>query len=228
LSSCSATCTPTVTSPDGTATVSVTQAQSTEGNFTLSVGQAVLGCANGYDTPAEVSTLTESSAFSSATPIQVQIAQSDLASTKGAKVCYRAGGDTPPAPMFLKKCAKHVPAPCYVSLAKSESDAVQATLDVPPGDPRFWLNCGGLTLTKFSPTSGHVGQTVSIKGKNLAQVSGVLFSGSVPGTYLKSDSVRLGSTTNISTVVPSGAASGPIEVVTPAGDEISTKPFKLT
>jgi hypothetical protein len=228
LSSCSASCTPTVTSPDGTATVSVTQAQSSQGSLTLSVRPAILGCAHGYNTPAEVSTLTESSAYSSTSSIQVHVAQSDLASTKGAKVCYQAGGSTPPAPMFLKKCSKHVAAPCYVSLAKSGSDAVQATLDVPPGDPRFWVDCGSLSLTKFSPTSGHVGQTVTIKGKNLSQVSSVLFSGAVPGTYLKSNSVQLGSTTKISTVVPTGAATGPIEVVTPLGTDISTKPFKVT
>jgi hypothetical protein len=73
-----------------------------------------------------------------------------------------------------------------------------------------------------------VGQTVSIKGKNLSQVSSVLFSGPVPGTYIRSQSVRLGSTTKVATVVPSGAATGPIEVQTPLGVEISIKPFKVS
>jgi hypothetical protein len=50
----------------------------------------------------------------------------------------------------------------------------------------------------------------------------------VPGTYIRSQSVRLGSTTKVATVVPSGAATGPIEVQTPLGVEISIKPFKVS
>ena len=44
LSSCAGGCTPTVTSPDGNATVAVTQESSTQGSLTLSVAPAILGC----------------------------------------------------------------------------------------------------------------------------------------------------------------------------------------
>jgi YVTN family beta-propeller protein len=227
LSTCSSGCTPTVTSPDNNATVVVTQAASTEGTLTLSVAPSILACGKRYHEPAEVSTLTESSAFSSNLPILVQDTTTGLATTKGVRVCYQPGGNAPPAPAFLKKCSPHVPAPCYESLTQAGTNAVTAGLDVPPGDPRFWIGYGTLTLTKIAPSSGAIGQSVSVKGKNLSQTTGLLFSGRIPGTFVAATNFTIKSSTVITATVPPGAVTGPVKATTQLGSATSTKAFKV-
>jgi len=227
LAACSTGCTPTVTSPDGSATVAVTQNASTQGSLTLSVAPAILGCTKGFTEPSEVSTLTESSQYSSSSDIDVQVTETGLASTSGVRVCYQSGGPFPPPPIFLKKCNSHHPAPCYVSIVPSGTDTVQATLAVPPGDPRFWLGCGNLGLSTFSPTKAIVGAPVVIKGTNLSQVAGVFFSAEPPGSFVQAESITFGSTTEITVTVPQGAVSGPVKVTTQLNGYVSKKTFKV-
>ncbi len=228
LAGCSTGCTPTVTSPDGSATVAVTQEASTQGSLTLSVAPAILGCSKGFTEPSEVSTLTESSQFSQSTPIDVLVTETGLANTSGVRVCYQSGGPFPPPPIFLKRCNSHHPAPCYVSIVPAGTDTVEASLEVPPGDPRFWLGCGNLGLTTFSPTKAIVGAPVVIKGTNLSQVAGVSFSAKPPGTYVQAEGITFGSTgTEITVSVPQGAVSGPVLVTTTLNGYLSKKTFKV-
>ncbi|HEY6292064.1 MAG TPA: choice-of-anchor tandem repeat GloVer-containing protein [Terriglobia bacterium] len=71
------------------------------------------------------------------------------------------------------------------------------------------------------PTSRAVGQRVAILGNNLTGATSVTFNG-VPATF----SVLL--ETEISTTVPTGATTGPVQVLTPSGTLTSNVPFRVT
>jgi hypothetical protein len=77
-------------------------------------------------------------------------------------------------------------------------------------------------ITDFSPASGPPGTTVVIEGANFLGATGVKFNG------VTSLSFSAPSATQISAVVPLGAATGPISVVTPKGAGASPKPFVVT
>ena len=77
------------------------------------------------------------------------------------------------------------------------------------------------SITKFTPTSGTVGTTVTIKGQNLLGATAIVFDGT-PST-ITSDTA-----TKIVTTVPAGATSGRIHVTVPAGTAISSGTFTVT
>ncbi|MFO7572476.1 MAG: IPT/TIG domain-containing protein [Gaiellaceae bacterium] len=76
-------------------------------------------------------------------------------------------------------------------------------------------------ITGFSPTSGPVGTAVTIDGTNLLGTTSVSFAGTVAPFTVVSD-------TQVSTMVPSGAKSGPITVVTSSGSATSSQNFRVT
>ena len=76
-------------------------------------------------------------------------------------------------------------------------------------------------ILSVSPTSGPVGTTVTITGRNLSGATEVAFDGT-PATIVH-ETAR-----GIVATVPSGATSGRISVTTPAGTATSTKIFKVT
>jgi len=73
------------------------------------------------------------------------------------------------------------------------------------------------SITSFSPANGKVGTAVTLKGANLSGVSAVTFNGTSATFKLKGASV--------STTVPPGATTGPIEVTTPGGRAASATSF---
>jgi ABC-type glycerol-3-phosphate transport system substrate-binding protein len=76
-------------------------------------------------------------------------------------------------------------------------------------------------VTGFSPTQGAVGASVDIIGSDFTNASDVQFNGtSVSSFSITSDSA-------IATAVPTGAASGPISVVTPEGTTTSAATFTV-
>ena len=75
------------------------------------------------------------------------------------------------------------------------------------------------TLIAFAPASGGAGVTVTLTGSNFTGATAVLFAGT-PAT-----SFDIENSTRITAVVPAGAASGPISVVTPNGTATSTASF---
>jgi hypothetical protein len=94
--------------------------------------------------------------------------------------------------------------------------------------PNYYNNSiGRITTTVtpgivgFTPTSGPVGTTVTITGRNLSGATQVAFNGT-PAT-LVSDTA-----TQIVTRVPAGATTGPISVTTPKGTAIKAKTFTVT
>ena len=70
------------------------------------------------------------------------------------------------------------------------------------------------------PTARKIGQSVIILGTNLAGTTSVTFNGT-------SATFKVVSATEISTAVPSGATTGPVLVVTPAGTLKSNVPFRV-
>jgi len=75
-------------------------------------------------------------------------------------------------------------------------------------------------IYSFAPTEGPVGRNVRIGGLNFTGASQVRFNGT-PATFV------ISSDTLITTSVPVGATTGPIDVTTPAGTVVSQTPFTL-
>ena len=77
-------------------------------------------------------------------------------------------------------------------------------------------------ITDFSPAAGPPGTTVIIEGANFTGATTVKFNG------VASASFSAPSPTQIKVVVPLGAVTGPISVVTSKGTGTSSKPFVVT
>ena len=78
------------------------------------------------------------------------------------------------------------------------------------------------TLTRFSPTRGPVSTRVTLTGTHLFEATAVRFNGIDAARF------EVVSGTSIEGVVPRGATSGPISVVTPGGTAVSAEPFTVT
>jgi hypothetical protein len=76
------------------------------------------------------------------------------------------------------------------------------------------------TIGKFSPTKGATHTKVTITGQNLSPASSVVFHG-------VSAAILTDSRSRITTKVPKGATTGPVEVITPGGTATSAKRFKV-
>jgi hypothetical protein len=76
-------------------------------------------------------------------------------------------------------------------------------------------------VSSFSPTSGNVGQAVTVTGTGFTGATAVKFNG-------VSASFTVSSDTSISTSVPSGASTGPISVTGPNGTGSSSSNFTVT
>ena len=78
------------------------------------------------------------------------------------------------------------------------------------------------TLTGFTPTTGPAGTRVTLTGTHFLGATDVRFNG------VRAVEFEIVSGTSIEAVVPSGATSGPISVVTPGGTAVSAQPFTVT
>jgi hypothetical protein len=76
-------------------------------------------------------------------------------------------------------------------------------------------------LTSFSPGSGVVGTTVTISGTGFTDVTAVKFNGHVASSWTRDSSVQ------ISAMVPLGATTGKISVVTAGGTAMSATSFTV-
>ncbi|TGE05546.1 IPT/TIG domain-containing protein [Hymenobacter fodinae] len=77
------------------------------------------------------------------------------------------------------------------------------------------------TITSFSPTSGAVGDLVTINGTNLTGATSLKLNGTTAAINSNNGSA-------IQTTVPAGATSGVWSVVTPGGTAVSTNSFTVT
>jgi hypothetical protein len=87
----------------------------------------------------------------------------------------------------------------------------------------FYFNCTGPTITSFNPLSGPVGTSVSIVGTNLGGTTQVYFNNTLAPGYVVN-----GAGTGITVSVPTGATTGIIRVITPAGTGYSDTNFTVT
>ncbi len=78
------------------------------------------------------------------------------------------------------------------------------------------------TLTDFTPATGSVGTRVTLTGTHFLGATAVEFNG------VSAPEFEVVSATSIEAVVPPGAASGPISVVTPGGMAVSAEEFTVT
>ena len=79
----------------------------------------------------------------------------------------------------------------------------------------------GKALTSFTPSSGVVGTSVTITGTGFTDVTAVKFNGHAASTYTRDSS------TQITAMVPLGATTGKISVVTAGGTAISATGFTV-
>ena len=78
------------------------------------------------------------------------------------------------------------------------------------------------TITRFSPTSGPVGTSVTITGTNFTGATEVRFNGTAATVF------TVTSATRITAIVPAGASKGALSVTTAGGIAISTGQFTVT
>jgi uncharacterized repeat protein (TIGR03803 family) len=88
------------------------------------------------------------------------------------------------------------------------------------GGTVFSLSVGLGPFVEMNPTSGAVGAGVTILGTNLTGATSVKFNGTAATFTVKSKS-------EITTTVPAGATTGPVQVVTPEGTLSSNVPFRV-
>ncbi len=77
-------------------------------------------------------------------------------------------------------------------------------------------------ITALTPDNGPVDATIVIEGANFQNASAVRFNGTNAASF------GVSSPTQIHATVPTGASSGPVTVVTPAGVATSSEPFGVT
>lgn len=76
-------------------------------------------------------------------------------------------------------------------------------------------------ITSFAPTVGPAGSNVSINGSSFTAATAVTFNGLSASFSITSDTV-------IQSIVPAGAATGPVSVTTPSGTATSAGNFTVT
>ena len=79
----------------------------------------------------------------------------------------------------------------------------------------------GPSVTGFSPASGGSGTTVSITGSGFTGVTAVRFNGKNAASFARVDDAH------VTAVVPQGATTGRISVVTPSGTGLSSANFTV-
>jgi len=77
------------------------------------------------------------------------------------------------------------------------------------------------TITSFKPTSGKVGDKITVTGTNLSGATKVSFKGAAA-------TITKDAATKITTKVPTGAKTGAIKVTTAGGTASSATSFKVS
>ena len=228
--SCSAAITTPATTQTPAQSISVTAAAPSQPSQELTVtsGPGQLTCATkGFSVLQQVTSYVTT--FTPTANVTVTDQLAGVSSTAGVKVCFVGSNNEP---QILRKCAKTSPvAPC-ATVAKI-SDAVQVTILVAPGDPRFRIE--GVQVLSEMPKSvaakGVIGKTIAIKGTDLlgtnSQTLPTIAFTSVNGSTIDGTITKF-TTKAISVTVPNGAATGPIALCWPNETADSEGPVAIT
>jgi hypothetical protein len=216
---CAPACSDTVSSPDQSTSITASGSSGTAGAASMSLvaNTAVLSCGAHYDYLTPVATLA-TPGFASGQVVTVTDTVGGEPSTRGVKVCFQAAGSS--TNHLLRRCQPSNPvAPCLQSLAEG-GGAVVATFLSPANDPRFWSGTAPAVVHSVTPASGAPGTRVTIKGKNLSQVSAVVIGGAAAA-------VSAAHATKLVFTVPAQAVTGSITLVADSGDVVATVPFTV-
>ena len=216
---CDPSCSETVSAPVDQTQVTVTGSSSSpSSNVSLVVNTDTLTCGGTYNYSTPVTTVSSTNFAVGATVTATETVGNEP-TKKGVKVCY-AASSMATSGSFLSKCHATPVAPCTKSLVEDDGSVV-VTLLVPATDPRFWSGNGTCGLTSFSPTHGTPGKKITIKGKDLAQVTAVVIGGAQ--ARILSESAK-----KVTVDVPQGAVTGDITVTADSGDAVSTVAFTVS
>jgi IPT/TIG domain-containing protein len=102
-----------------------------------------------------------------------------------------------------------------ISVTDSEGTATSATTFTVTPSPTP-------TITSFAPTTGAVGDVITLTGTGFTGASGITFNGTAATTF------TVDSDTSITVTVPTGATTGAIVVTTPGGTATSTTDFTVS
>ncbi len=201
-------CSAMVSAPSQTVAVTGVKALSASASITLVVAPALVSCQK-FSYQAPVATLTDTG-LTPGSDVLVTDTVQGLPSKKGVVICYQPVTASPPPAVFLAKCqGSRFAEACYKSLAEV-SGTVVAKLELPAGDPRFHIGGETPSVTSYSPSPARPGKTLTLKGANLSEVTGVTIGG-VKATITKT------APASVKVTVPSNAQGGVVAVSSLAG-----------
>jgi hypothetical protein len=180
--------------------------------------------ANQPPPPPTVTSTSPPSVAQGATSQNVGVVGTNFLS--GASVSFSGTGITVNSTAFVD--ASHLTANVTVS-GTATTGARNVTVTNPGGGSGSCTGCFSVTAAQaqpptiagFSPSRGRVGTNVSITGTNFNSVNAVSFNG------VNAVSFTRVSATRVTVIVPKGATTGPIRVVTPAGTAVSATSFRV-
>jgi RHS repeat-associated protein len=136
----------------------------------------------------------------------------------GALVVASGNPAVATVPASVSFAAGQTSVPFTVTAVASGSTSVTVTLNGASAASQVTVTPPPPTITSFTPTSGHVGDTLTISGTNFINVQTVTFNG--VGAIFTIDNA-----TTLTAVVPTGATTGKIAVTDSAGTAQSATDF---
>lgn len=127
-------------------------------------------------------------------------------------------GDAPPAGTILKTCekTKGVP-PCVLSKHLIEGGA-QVEMLLPDSGSTFLMGTAATKAAKLKPDYGNAGESIAIRGKNMALVDSAVIGGVEAAITNRGNK-------EVVVTIPDGAQSGPVTLTTRTGSVSSKKPL---
>ena len=146
------------------------------------------------------------------TPVSPLTARDGLATAAAAPKAPKA--------FKLRACSKKKPvAPCL--LGKTVTDGVaHATMLIPATGGTFRVVAPAVKISRLKPESASPGASITIMGRNMGAVSGVLIGGAEA-------SITSRTKTKLQVTVPDAVGSGDVTVLTPSGAVAAPKPLLL-
>ncbi len=195
--------------------------------ITVAVPSAAASGKISVTTPAETATSTAdftvlaTAAISSFTPTSAKVGTTVIINGTNFSGATAVRFNGVPAPGFTVNTAGTritVPVPAAATSGKLSVITPAGTAT----SSASFMVLATVTIGSFTPTSAKVGATVIINGTNFSGATAVRFNGvPAPGFTVNTAGTR------ITVAVPTGATSGQISVVTPAGTATSSASFTL-